>query len=123
MFTRNDATLGVRNGMLGTIKNAGNGRLVVHLDGQDDIRLSFTPERFPSIDHGYAVTIHKSQGCTVDHSFVLGSPTMDHHLTYVALTRHKEAMHLYIDQTWLAKLKPRKSQVDKARPHVPRAAL
>ncbi|MGO8048245.1 Ti-type conjugative transfer relaxase TraA, partial [Rhizobium johnstonii] len=46
-------------------------------------------------DHGYATTIHKTQGATVDRSFVLASTTMDRHLTYVAMTRHREEVQLY----------------------------
>ncbi|MGO8041233.1 hypothetical protein, partial [Rhizobium leguminosarum] len=38
---------------------------------------------------------HKTQGATVDRSFVLASTTMDRHLTYVAMTRHREAVQLY----------------------------
>ncbi|MGO8609289.1 hypothetical protein ACC848_40720, partial [Rhizobium johnstonii] len=30
-----------------------------------------------------------------DRSFVLASTTMDRHLTYVAMTRHREAVQLY----------------------------
>ncbi|MGO6762509.1 hypothetical protein ACCS42_36525, partial [Rhizobium ruizarguesonis] len=51
--------------------------------------------RYQSFDHGYATTIHKTQGATVDRSFVLASTTMDRHLTYVAMTRHREAVQLY----------------------------
>ena len=31
-------------------------------------------------------------------SFVLGSKTMDRHLTYVAMTRHREDTMLYLDE-------------------------
>ncbi|RWI30717.1 MAG: hypothetical protein EOQ93_33045, partial [Mesorhizobium sp.] len=47
------------------------------------------------IDHGYAATIHKSQGSTVDRTFVLATGMMDQHLTYVAMTRHRERADLY----------------------------
>ena len=39
--------------------------------------------------------IHKAQGATVDRAYVLASGTMDRHLTYVAMTRHREAATLY----------------------------
>ena len=99
LFTRNDATLGVRNGMLGTVKRIGDRQLVVDLDpgesGQSR-KLTFSPKEFPSIDHGFAVSIHRSQGCTVDRSFVLSSATLDKNLTYVALTRHKDETGFYV---------------------------
>ena len=98
LFTRNDATLNVRNGMLGTLVNVGNQKLTVEIDVADDgttRTLTFSPQDFAAIDHGFAVSIHRSQGCTVDRSFVLSSRTMDKHLTYVALTRHKEETGFY----------------------------
>ncbi|MBZ5845368.1 Ti-type conjugative transfer relaxase TraA, partial [Rhizobium sp. VS19-DR104.1] len=49
-------------------------------------------------DHGYATTIHKNQGATVDRAFVMASATMDRHLTYVAMTRHRDEVQLYGSQ-------------------------
>ena len=50
---------------------------------------------YNNVDHGYAVTIHKAQGTTVDRAFVLASPSMDQHLAYVALSRHRDSAVLY----------------------------
>ena len=50
-----------------------------------------------AIDHGFATTIHKSQGATVDKSFVLASRSMDRHLTYVAMTRHRLDTKIYLN--------------------------
>lgn len=50
---------------------------------------------YQAFDHGYATTIHKAQGATVDRSFVMASATMDRHLTYVAMTRHRHQARLY----------------------------
>lgn len=98
LFTRNDATLGVRNGMLGTVEDVGGKKLTVQFD--TDVagncrKLTFKPREFPSFDHGFAVSIHRSQGCTVDRSFVLASQTLDKNLAYVALTRHREETGFY----------------------------
>jgi len=98
LFTRNDATLGVRNGMLGTVEIVGGTKLTVRLDGEDcgqNRKLTFSPGKFPSIDHGFAVSIHRSQGCTVDKSYVFSSKTLDRNLTYVALTRHRKETRFY----------------------------
>src|SRR5690606_4666652 len=46
-------------------------------------------------DHGYAATIHKAQGMTVDRVQVLATPGVDSHSTYVALSRHREQVGLY----------------------------
>lgn len=98
LFTRNDAKLDVRNGMLGTVEGVSDQKLKVSMDaekGEGGRKLTFRPTEFRSIDHGFAVSIHRSQGCTVDSSFVLSSRSMDEHLTYVALTRHKRETNFY----------------------------
>jgi hypothetical protein len=87
---------GVKNGTLGTVEQVETGRLVARLD--DGRRVAFDPERYSSIAHGYAVTLHKSQGATVDRVYALADPYMDRNATYVALTRHREAVHLYADR-------------------------
>ena len=98
VFLKNDRELGVKNGTLGTVEAAEEGRL----DRGPGRRQKASRERvtveahaYAEVDHGYAVTIHKSQGATVDRAFVLASGGMDRHLTYVAMTRHREQATLY----------------------------
>ena len=107
MFRENSRALGVKNGMLGTVERAEEGRLSVRLDsaagprtaqGQGRV-VSVSMADYAAVDHGYATTIHKSQGATVDRAFVLASGTMDRHLTYVAMTRHRDGVTLYVDRS------------------------
>ncbi|MEM6901017.1 MAG: hypothetical protein AAF583_14765, partial [Pseudomonadota bacterium] len=83
---------------------AQDGKIEVALDGDKKRIVRFDPQEFQSLDHGYAVTIHKSQGATVDQSYVLASRSMDRHLGYVAMTRHREDMRLFVSNrdapTW-----------------------
>ncbi|KAA9371169.1 Ti-type conjugative transfer relaxase TraA [Ochrobactrum quorumnocens] len=101
VFLKNDRSLCVRNGMLGTVSSiqtnrAGNiSAMGVSLDDRDGDMVRFSTTNYCSFDHGYATTIHKNQGATVDRSFVLASDTMDRHLTYVAMTRHRYGAELY----------------------------
>lgn len=87
----------VKNGMLGTVISTGDARgrplLSIRLDIGRDVVLSEASYR--NIDHGYAATIHKSQGVTVDRTFVLATGMMDQHLTYVSMTRHRDRADLY----------------------------
>ncbi|MEM7399533.1 MAG: AAA family ATPase [Pseudomonadota bacterium] len=96
VFGKNDRELGLKNGMLGIIKEATPSRLVVMLDGDPPKKLTFDPRAYRHVDHGYAVTIHKSQGATVDRAYVLASRSMDRHLAYVAMTRHRDEMRLFV---------------------------
>ncbi|MEC8573764.1 MAG: AAA family ATPase, partial [Pseudomonadota bacterium] len=74
VLTRNNAVLDVRNGMLGTVAHVDEVQITIHLDAADGNptrKVKLSPSDYPAIDHGYATTIHKSQGATVDHAFVL----------------------------------------------------
>ena len=99
LFRENNRDLGVKNGMLGTVERAEPGRLEVRLDsaaGPGKGRaVSVSMADYAAVDHGYATTIHKAQGATVDRTYVLASGTMDRHLTYVGMTRHRDAVTLY----------------------------
>ena len=62
----------------------------------DDGRsVRFDLKDYNKIDHGYAATIHKAQGMTVDRVHVLATPGMDAHSSYVALSRHRDGMELH----------------------------
>src|SRR5690606_25346916 len=50
---------------------------------------------YRDIDHGYAATIHKAQGMTVDRTHVLATRGMDRHSSYVALSRHRDGVQLH----------------------------
>lgn len=102
LFRENNRDLGVKNGLLGTVERAEAGRLEVRLDsakgpGQGRA-VSVSMADYAAVDHGYATTIHKAQGATADRTHVLVSGTMDRHLTYVAMTRHRDTATLYADQ-------------------------
>jgi Ti-type conjugative transfer relaxase TraA len=98
-FLRNERGLGVKNGTLGTVVEIagpapGQGdRLTVRLD--DGRVVGFDVKDYGHIDHGYAATVHKSQGVTVDRTHVLATSHMDRHAAYVGLSRHREQVDLH----------------------------
>ena len=93
MFLRNNRELGVKNGSVGEIERASPQRLTVKMD--DGRNISFDTKSYAHVDHGYATTIHKAQGVTVDRTHVLATPGLDRHASYVALSRHREDMQLH----------------------------
>ncbi|WP_286079891.1 Ti-type conjugative transfer relaxase TraA [Agrobacterium sp. MS2] len=97
IFLENNRDLAVKNGMLGTVEHVEKGKIIARLDGRGGDSVSILTNTYQAIDHGYATTIHKNQGATVDRAFVLASGTMDRHLTYVAMTRHRYSVQLYAD--------------------------
>jgi Ti-type conjugative transfer relaxase TraA len=95
VFLRNEKSLGVKNGSLGTVEAIEHGVLQVRLDGKDDTHVVVDTRDYQDLDYGYATTIHKSQGSTVDRGYVLASRYFDRHTSYVALSRHRHAATLY----------------------------
>jgi Ti-type conjugative transfer relaxase TraA len=93
MFLQNERGLGVKNGTLGTIEQVSARSMAVRTD--DGRSVQFDLKDYNKIDHGYAATIHKAQGMTVDRSHVLATPGMDAHSSYVALSRHGDSMDLH----------------------------
>ena len=98
-FRRNDRSMGVTNGTLGTVKSiSGRGQsavLTVQRDGGDEI--TFSMRDYAAIDLGYAATVHRAQGVTVDRAIVLGDKLMGAEAAYVALSRHREDVELHYD--------------------------
>lgn len=92
-------SLNVKNGTLGTIENIEGKALTVRLDKDEREPqgrvVVVDVERYNKLEHGYAGTFHKSQGVTVDRSYILASKYMDAHATYVGMSRHRDGADLY----------------------------
>jgi Ti-type conjugative transfer relaxase TraA len=93
-FLRNEKSLGVKNGSLGTIEAIEGGVLQVKLDGREQ-RVAVDTRFYQDLDHGYAATVYKAQGSTVDRTYLLATPHYDRHATYVALSRHRESATVF----------------------------
>jgi Ti-type conjugative transfer relaxase TraA len=93
MFLQNERGLSVKNGTLGTVEQVSAQSMTVETDDGRSVR--FDLKDYNRIDHGYAATIHKAQGMTVDRAHVLATPGMDAHGSYVALSRHRDGVDLH----------------------------
>jgi len=92
---RNDRTVGVVNGTLGTV--IGVSRAAVEIETRDGQRLAVPAEYIAAgyLTYGYAMTIHKSQGMTCDVALVLGDDTLYREAGYTSITRGRERNHVY----------------------------
>ena len=68
VFTKNDARVGVLNGQFGEVVDLAGDAISVKRD--DGKVVSFSASEYSNIQHGYASTVHKSQGMTVDRAMV-----------------------------------------------------
>ncbi len=111
--------LEVKNGTLGTIEKIEGKELTVRLDRDNNEGHSRTvmvdTERYNKLEYGYAATIHKSQGVTVDKAYVLASKHMDSHATYVGMSRHREGVDLYWSKEEFAKQRELVTQLSRDR--------
>ncbi|MCY4288558.1 MAG: AAA family ATPase [Aestuariivita sp.] len=78
----------------GTVTAVEDSRFCLRMDG-DGRAVWINPEQFRYFAPGFAATVHKAQGMTVDQAFVLAHRTMDRHGLNVALTRHRDQVRLY----------------------------
>ena len=123
MFLRNERSLGVKNGTLGTIERVSPEGMTVRLDVGREV--TFAAKDYAAVDHGYAATFHKSQGVTVDRAHVLATPGMDRHSGYVGLSRHRDGVQLhygrddFADQGKLARVLSRDRGKDMAGDYAP----
>lgn len=104
IFSKNDGVVGVSNGHLATIQNikfdkAGQVEIAARHDNGQAIKFTVGQGKgqFDSFDHGYGMTVHKSQSVTVDRVFMLPSDTMSfREWTYVAASRARYETRMFL---------------------------
>jgi ATP-dependent exoDNAse (exonuclease V) alpha subunit len=69
--------------------------LLVTLDRGGERRLPASYVAAGHLAHGYAITVHKSQGMTVDEAFVYTDASVYREAAYTALSRARQATHVY----------------------------
>lgn len=125
VFLRNDLGLGVKNGTLGTVSachpSTNHPGVSVQIDGGKQIRVPLN--QYGHVDHGYALTVHKAQGTTIDGNvYVMASEAMtDREWSYVALSRAKGVTRIYssrIDDGQLQRDMQRSHRKDTSLDHV-----
>lgn len=96
---------GIVNGAAGTVRAIDGDYVTIALDtspGAPQRLISFVAGtaqmdgEFGQFRHGYAGTIYKGQGCTLDQTYLYHSQHWRSATSYVALTRHRENVSLYV---------------------------
>ena len=113
-FTGKNRQLGIDNGDTGTIEAIDGTHLAVRLGGRDPKTINFDAANVDQFRHGYAGTIYKGQGDTLDQCYLYHSEHWRSAPAYVALTRHKEKTELFVARNTAADIKELARQVSRA---------
>ena len=104
-WRRADRDAGLATGSLGTIRAIDGNRVTVALDtkpGAPERLVSFVAGKdrengeIDQFRHGYAGTIYKGQGRTIDVTYLYHTHHWRSAASYVALTRHRERVSLFV---------------------------
>ena len=101
LITRNDYNLHLFNGDVGIIMPFGNEEqrlMALFISDRDDFR-HVSPARLPDYEHGYAMTVHKSQGSEFDRVLLIlpdrDVPVLTRELVYTAITRARTKVAIW----------------------------
>jgi conjugative relaxase-like TrwC/TraI family protein len=95
IVTRNDYHVGLLNGTRASITAADPQQLSLRTESGDQVSVP-TTWAAEHLDHGYAMTVHKAQGLTTEVALLFGTTALCQQAGYVALSRGRDANHLYI---------------------------
>lgn len=101
--SRVEKAQGIVNGAVGTVAEIDGQRMVIALDGgKRPVALTIGTDaelgEFGGIRHGYAGTIYKGQGKTLDETYLLHSRHWREGSSYVALSRHRDEARVFVSE-------------------------
>jgi Ti-type conjugative transfer relaxase TraA len=99
-FTDTDKKRHIYNGNVGTITrlDPATGAMTATLDaaGKEGREVSWAAAEFEGFRHGYAGTIYKGQGKTLDRTYLYHTEHWRSAASYVALTRQRESAEVFV---------------------------
>jgi ATP-dependent exoDNAse (exonuclease V) alpha subunit len=97
VFTENRRNDGYQNNETGTVVSVDAKNVRIRKDNGKEVEL--TASDMHAVDHGWAVTVHRSQGRTVDRALIAGmaSKAATAALAYVACTRERLHLRIFTD--------------------------
>ncbi len=107
MILRNDYNVELFNGDLGIVLKRGDENRVFFRGEGGELR-SFSPARLPEHETAFALTVHKSQGSEFEECLVIlpdrDSPVLTRELLYTAVTRVRERVEIWANESVLGKM-------------------
>jgi Ti-type conjugative transfer relaxase TraA len=92
---RNDKELSVLNGTRGRVRAFDGKAMAIETPGGlRELPRAYLTKGF--LGHGYASTVHKTQGATYDQAFVLASASLTREAGYVAMSRARQSSQLFV---------------------------
>jgi Ti-type conjugative transfer relaxase TraA len=125
VITRNTKLLGMMNGDLATVTalTERHGEIEITAQLDEGRTRTWRVSDHPHVEHGYALTVHKAQGASVERAYVLAHESMSaREWSYVAGSRAREAVHLYAERNTaddLVRIMERSHKKDTALDHLP----
>lgn len=117
LFLRNDNKLGICNGDFATVRKilGANISVILNAGEKNSHTLTINTNEYTDFDYGYAATVHKTQGCSVEHVFVyIAGHFWDKFLAYVAMTRHKTSLNIYAEHAQFQTLSALKKSLSRS---------
>ena len=100
-----DKPRGLLNGHAGVITSIEDTTIHLQLDGRAARTIAFDAKEFREFRHGYAGTIYKGQGRTLDQTYLYHSEHWRSAASYVALTRHRDTAEVFVARNTAPTLK------------------
>lgn len=100
----------IYNGRMGNVTKIDGSYVFVQEDGGSNVTLNV--KEFRAFSHGYACTVARSQGKTVDETYLLYNRYWRDRNSYVALTRHRAKTELFVPTTAARDLKTLSRQMN-----------
>ena len=97
-FTKTDKNQGLENGRFGVIEHIDPETKILTFKMDNQETKEVDPTTYDGLRHGYAATVYKAQGSTLDHVYVLHDNTTNQATNYVALTRQTKSLSLYVSR-------------------------
>ena len=89
----------VKNGLFGNITSIEKNIVTVKTHEKENTRdIKIDTSKYNNFDYGYATTVHKSQGATVQNTIMyVNSKGWNRNLAYVGMTRHEENLDVFVN--------------------------